>query len=81
MLLTEQAKNDRKGNVEKDRLEIEKSMAKYEHDKQKKKEAEELKRIKIMEMMQQNIHNHRLNQEKKVKIDKATDHLLNPVTF
>lgn len=56
-------------------------MAKYEHDKQKKKEAEELKRIKIMEMMQQNIHNHRLNQEKKVKIDKATDHLLNPVTF
>ena len=34
-----------------------------------------------MEMMQQNIHNHKLNQEKRIKIDKATDHLLNPVTF
>lgn len=81
MLVVEQAKNDKKGNVEKDRKEIAKSMAKYEQDKQKKKEAEEIKRIKIMEMMQQNIHNHRLNLEKKVKIDKATDHLLNPVTF
>jgi hypothetical protein len=34
-----------------------------------------------MEMMQQNISNHRQNLEKKIKIDKATDHLINPVTF
>lgn len=30
MLVVEQAKNDKKGNVEKDRKEIAKSMAKYE---------------------------------------------------
>lgn len=34
-----------------------------------------------MEMMQQNISNHRMNQEKIVKMNKATDHLINPVTF
>lgn len=56
-------------------------MAKFEKDKKKKKEAEQEKRIKIMEMMQQNIVNHKINKEKRIKIDKATDHLLNPVTF
>jgi hypothetical protein len=81
MIKTEQAKHEKTANVEKDKKEIAKSMAKYEKEKQKKKELEQEKRMKIMEMMQQNIHNHKLNQEKRIKIDKATDHLLNPVTF
>ena len=34
-----------------------------------------------MEMMQQNISNRRQNNEKSFKIDKATDHLINPLTF
>lgn len=52
MLLTQQVKNEKTANVEKDRQEIAKNMAEYEKDKQKKKQAEEEKRYRIMEMMQ-----------------------------
>lgn len=52
MLLTENIKKQKTANVEKDRQEIAKSMAEYESEKQKKKAAEQEKRVRIMEMMQ-----------------------------
>ena len=81
MLHTEHMKFEQINEVEQDRQEIAKEMALYEEDKQKKRMAEKEKRVKIMEMMQQNILNHRVNQENRLKLEKTTDHLVNPVTF
>ena len=53
----------------------------YERFKQEEKTKKEQQRMRLLEMMQSNIVNHRKNQHKQKDVEKATDHLVNPVDF
>ena len=78
---TDIKKNNQKAVVQIERSEIQKKMEIYRKEEEKEKQAADEKRIKIFEMMQQNIQNHKINQENKALADKAVDHLVNPKEY
>lgn len=58
---TDIKKNNQKAVVQIERSEIQKKMEIYRKEEEKEKQAADEKRIKIFEMMQQNIQNHKIN--------------------
>lgn len=56
-------------------------MEKYKEDNKKEKQKEEEKKIKIFEMMQQNIQNDKENKAVRQNLEQSTDHLINPIEF
>ena len=79
--MAESAKKEQEMAVHKEKEEVQQSLLDYERYKRQEKEKKEQQRIKLFEMMQYNIQNHKNNQQKERQIDKATDHLVNPANF
>lgn len=81
MTETQAKKRDGKANVQKDREDIEQKMALYKKDQALEKQLEEEKKIKLFEMMQQNIQQHSKKQQSNLLAEKALEHLTNPKEY
>lgn len=64
-----------------DRKEIEQHIEEYEEDQRAQKQREEVQRLHLLQMVRQNIQLQHRNTTSQEKMDRATDHLINPKEF
>lgn len=57
------------------------NVQKFEEHKQKQQANKQQRKIKLFEMMQSNIQNHKKKIEKLKMLERQTDHLINPKVF
>ena len=77
----ELAHSQKKTMAQAERKEMDKLVFEYEEEKRAQKKHEERKRNQLFHMMQQSIENQKKNALSQERMERATDHLINPKEF